>query len=241
MNMTPREIAKLIDHALLHPELTDDEIVRGIELARRLEVKAVCLKPYAIPVAKELLKGSSVAICAVVAFPHGNSMAQVKLRECQDALAAGAHEIDVVINIGKARSGAYDYVKEELRALNRACARTASPLKVIFENDHLADENIIELCKVCNEVNVAFIKTSTGFGFVPQPDGHYDYRGATEAQVRLMRQHCAPHIGIKASGGIRTLAQVLKFRELGCSRIGTSSTESILGEVESSNAAISNN
>ncbi|MBF0330424.1 MAG: deoxyribose-phosphate aldolase [Candidatus Omnitrophica bacterium] len=230
--MTLREIARLIDHALLHPAMTDDEIVRGCELARQYEVKAVCVKPYAIPVAKEILKNCPVAICAVVGFPHGSSSAGAKLRECQDALSAGANEIDVVINIGKAISGAYDYVKEELRPLNRVCARTASPLKVIFENDFLNDAQIIELCKVCNDVNVAFVKTSTGFGFVKQPGGDYNYKGATEHQVRLMRQHTALHIGIKASGGIRTLDDVLKFKALGCMRFGTSATFGILEEAK---------
>ena len=141
--MKLREIAQLIDHSLLHPAMTDDEIRKGCELARHYEVKAVCVKPYAIPMAKEILKGSPVAICAVAGFPHGNSMAQVKLREAQDAIAAGAHEIDMVINVGKAVSGAYDYVKDEIRAVQRGCQRTGTPLKVIFENDFLNDDKIM--------------------------------------------------------------------------------------------------
>jgi deoxyribose-phosphate aldolase len=228
--MTLREIAQLIDHSLLHPAMTDDEVRKGCELARKYEVKAVCVKPYSIPMAKEILKGSSVAICAVAGFPHGNSMAQVKLREAQDAIFAGAHEIDMVVNVGKVLSGVYDYVKEEIRAVQRGCQRTGSPLKVIFENDFLADEHIIELCKICTELNVAYVKTSTGYGFVKQPGGSYNYKGATEHQVKLMRQHCAPYIRIKAAGGIRTLDDVLKFHALGCSRIGLSATESIMEE-----------
>ncbi|MFH0754336.1 MAG: deoxyribose-phosphate aldolase [Candidatus Omnitrophota bacterium] len=230
--MTVREIAQLMDHSLLHPALSDDDILRGCELARQYEVKAVCIKPYAIPVAKEILKGSPVAICSVVGFPHGNSTAQVKLRECQDALAAGAHEIDMVINIGKAHSGAYDYVKDEIRALNRACARTGSALKVIFENDFLDDEQIIALCQICTDLNVAYVKTSTGFGFIKQPGGDFNYKGATEYHVKLMRRHCAAYIGIKASGGIRTLEDVRKFQALGCSRIGSAATFSILDEAK---------
>ena len=230
--MTTRDIAQLIDHSLLHPAMTDDEVRQGCELARRYEVKAVCVKPSSIAQAKEILKGSSVAICAVVGFPHGNSMAMSKLRETLEALAAGAHEIDMVINVGKALSGEYEYVKEEIRAVNRACARTASPLKVIFENDFLTDEIIIELCKVCTDVNVAYVKTSTGYGFVKQPNGDYNYKGATEHHVKLMRQHCAAYIRIKAAGGIRTLDDVLKFHALGCSRIGASATASILDEAK---------
>ncbi len=230
--MTLREVAQLIDHSLLHPALTDDEIRKGCELARRYEVKAVCVKPYSIPIAKEVLKGSPVAICSVVGFPHGNSTAQVKLRECQDALVAGAHEIDMVVNIGKVVSGAYDYVKDEIRAVARGCARTGSSLIVIFENDFLNDAQIVELCKICTDVNVAYVKTSTGFGFARQPDGGYKYQGATERHVVLMRQHCAAYIRIKAAGGIRTLDEVLKFKELGCSRIGTTATVDILEEAK---------
>ena len=171
-----------------------------------------------------------MAIAAVVGFPHGNSMAQVKLREAQEALAAGAHEIDMVINIGKAVSGAYDYVKEEIRAINRACQRTASPLKVIFEAGFLTDAQIVALCGVCTDLGVDYVKTSTGYGFEPRPEGGFAFSGATAHQVQLMRRHCAPHIRIKASGGIRTLDQVLAFQALGCSRIGTSATAAILEE-----------
>ncbi len=228
--MTPREIARFIDHSLLHPALSDEAIRQGCELARHHEVKTVCLKPYAVPMAREILTGSSVAICAVTGFPHGNSMAQVKLREAQEALAAGAHEIDMVINIGKAVSGACDYVKEEIRAVNRACQRTASPLKVIFETGFLTDEQIVALCGVCTDLNVAYVKTSTGYGFTPRPEGGFAFSGATAHHVGLMRRHCAPHIRIKASGGIRTLDDVLAFHALGCSRIGTSATAAILAE-----------
>lgn len=228
--MSLHEIARMIDHSLLHPAMTDEEILRGCGVAERYACAAVCVKPYSVPLVKQALKGSPVAVCSVVGFPHGNSMTMVKLRETQEALLAGAAEIDMVINIGKALGGAYDYVKEEVRAIDKACQRHSAPLKVIFENDFLKDEHIIELCKVMNELNVAFVKTSTGYGFVKRPDGNYSYCGATEHQVRLMRQHCAPHIRIKAAGGIRTLDDLLEFRGLGCSRIGTTATEAIMEE-----------
>lgn len=227
---SPNDIARLIDHSLLHPTMTDDEIFKGCEVAAKYEVATVCVKPYAIPLVRQALTGSSVAICSVIGFPHGNSMTMVKLRETQEALLAGATEIDMVINIGKAMGGAYDYVKEEVRAINKACQRHNAPLKVIFENDFLTDAQIIELCRVMSDVNVAYVKTSTGYGFVKQADGSYNYKGATEHHVKLMRQHCAPHIRIKAAGGIRTLDQLLKFRELGCSRIGTTATAAIMEE-----------
>jgi deoxyribose-phosphate aldolase len=230
--MTLRDIAQMIDHSLLHPTMTDADIIAGCAIARRYGTATVCVKPYSILLAKEQLKGCAVAICAVIGFPHGNSTTQIKLRETQDALLAGAHEIDMVINIGKALGGQYDYVKDEIRAINRACQRHNAPLKVIFENDFLKDEHIIELCKICTELNVAYVKTSTGYGFVKQPDGKYDYKGATEHQVKLMRQHCPSFVKIKAAGGIRTLDDLLKFKELGCTRIGATATEAMLEEAK---------
>jgi deoxyribose-phosphate aldolase len=227
-----RDIAQMIDHSLLHPMLTDAEILKGCEVAHACEVKTVCVKPYSVPLVRPALKGSPVGICAVVGFPHGNSMTTIKLRETQEALLAGAQEIDMVINIGKAVGGAYDYVKEEIRAISRACQRHNAPLKVIFENDFLTDEQIIELCKISTDLNVAFVKTSTGYGFVKQLDGSYNYKGATEHHVELMRRHCPSYIRIKAAGGIRTLDQLLKFRELGCSRIGATATVNILDEAK---------
>ena len=230
--MTLHDIAKMIDHSLLHPTMTDDDIRKGCAIARKYDVATVCVKPYAIPLAKECLKNSPVKICAVVGFPHGNSTAETKLRETQAAIAAGAYEIDMVINIGKVLGGDYDYVKEEIRVLNRACQRIGGSLKVIFENDFLKDEHIIALCSICADLNVAFVKTSTGYGFVKQPDGSYNYRGATEEQVKLMRRCCPSFVQIKAAGGIRTLDDLLKFKELGCSRIGATATEAILEEAK---------
>ncbi|MBF0619810.1 MAG: deoxyribose-phosphate aldolase [Candidatus Omnitrophica bacterium] len=232
MAMTLRDIAQMIDHALLAPGMTDQEVVAGCALAARYGVKAVCVKSYSVPLVKKALLKSPTLICAVIGFPHGNSMTSAKLREAQEALAAGAHEIDMVINIGKARSAEWEYVNEEIRLIDRACQRHSAPLKVIFENDFLSDAEIIKLCEIASQLNVAFIKTSTGFGFSRQADGAYNYKGATMAQVALMRQHAAPHIRIKASGNIRTLDDVLKFKDLGCSRIGTSATKNILEEAQ---------
>lgn len=226
------DIAKLIDHSLLHPTMTDADIAAGCKIARQYEVATVCVKPYSIPLVKPLLKNCPVGICAVIGFPHGNSTTEVKLRETQEAIQAGANEIDMVINIGKAKSGAFDYVKEEVRFVNRACQKHNASLKVILENDFLTDEEIVAVCKALSDVRPAFVKTSTGYGFVKQADGNYNYQGATERHVKLMRQYCDPAIRIKAAGGIRTLDEVLKFRDLGCTRIGTSATEAILEEAK---------
>jgi deoxyribose-phosphate aldolase len=230
--MTVREIARLIDHSLLHPALTDKEILQGCEVARKYEVATVCVKPYSIPLVKPVLKGSPVGICAVIGFPHGNSMVEVKVREALEAIQAGAHEIDMVINIGKAKSGAFDYVREEVRFVNRACQKHSAVLKVIFENDFLTNDEIIALSKEMAVVRPDFVKTSTGYGFVKRPDGNYSYKGATEEHVKLMRQYCDPATKIKAAGGIRTLDDLLKFQALGCARIGATATEAILAEAK---------
>jgi deoxyribose-phosphate aldolase len=230
--MTVKGIARMIDHSLLHPTMTDADITKGCEIARKHEVATVCVKPYSIPLVKPLLKGSPVGICAVIGFPHGNSTVDVKVREALEAIQAGANEIDMVINIGKAKSGAFDYVREEVRFVNRACQKHSAILKVIFENDFLTDDEIIALSREMAVVRPAFVKTSTGYGFVKQSDGAYNYKGATEHHVKLMRQYCDPSTRIKAAGGIRTLDDLLKFHELGCARIGATATEAILEEAK---------
>jgi deoxyribose-phosphate aldolase len=224
------DLARLIDHSLLQPTLTDEEVRSGLALARRLGCAAACVKPYSVPVAAEVLAGSGVAVCAVSAFPHGGSHVALKVAESVRAIADGATEIDAVVNVGKVRSGDFDYVADEIKALNDACGAHGASLKLIFENDYLEDAHIVRLCELCTEHRVAFAKTSTGYGFVKQPSGDFNYRGATEEQLRLMRRHCGPHVQVKASGGIRSLDDVLRFRALGATRIGTSATEAILAE-----------
>lgn len=226
------QLAKLIDHALLQPNLTDAEIHTGLAIAKEYLVAAACIKPYSIQAAKEVLAGSSVLICAVIGFPHGNSVTEIKVAEAVHAAKSGAHEIDMVVNVGKVLGGDWDYVSAEIKAINDAVvAEEGSPiLKVIFENDYLEDEHIIRLCKVCTEVGVAFVKTSTGYGFVKQPSGDYNYKGATVPRVKLMRKHCGPEVQIKAAGGVRTLDDFLYMMHLGVTRIGTSGTVGILEE-----------
>ena len=231
-NLRLIELSKMIDHSLLHPTMTDAVLAAGCELARQYEVATACIKPYAIPLAKSILEGSSVSVCAVIAFPHGNSTTRIKAQEAAEAVEAGATEIDMVINIGKALGGDWSYVTDEIREVNQTVQQSGAILKVIFENDFLKDEQIIQLCEICSEQQVAFVKTSTGYGFVKQPNGYYAYAGATDHALQLMREHSAPSVQVKAAGGVRTLDDLLRVRQLGVSRIGATATREILEEAK---------
>ncbi|HLP07685.1 MAG TPA: deoxyribose-phosphate aldolase [Opitutaceae bacterium] len=227
---TVADLARMIDHSLLHPTLTDEQLHAGLAVARRCGCATACVKPYAVPMSVEALLGSGVGVCAVTGFPHGNSHTALKVTETDRAIAEGATEIDVVVNIGKVLADDWDYVAAELTEVNAICLARGALLKVIFENDYLQDSHIVRLCEICTEVGVAFVKTSTGYGFVQQPDGAYRYRGATDEHLRLMRRHSGSHVRIKAAGGIRTLDDVLRVRVLGVNRIGATATEKILAE-----------
>jgi deoxyribose-phosphate aldolase len=228
VNVTLKSLAKMIDHSLLHPTLTDAAVKAGCELARRFDVATACVKPYSISLARDILAGSDVAVCAVIGFPHGNSTVGIKVIEAEAAVLAGAPEIDMVVNIGKVLGGDWPYVTREIKAINDCVVGLGGILKVIFENDYLEDSHIIRLCEICSEQPVAFVKTSTGYGFVRQDNGMYSYKGATEAHLKLMRQHCPSTVQIKAAGGVRSLDDLLRGRELGVTRIGATATETIL-------------
>lgn len=232
-NITLKSLAKMIDHSLLHPTMTDQAITSGCELALKYDVATACIKPYSIPLAKSILAGSEVAVCAVIAFPHGNSTSAIKLQEAEAAVSAGATEIDMVVNIGKVLGGDWEYVSAEVEAINAAVVRAGAILKVIFENDYLEDAHIIRLCEICSRHAVAFVKTSTGYGFVKQPDGFYAYAGATDHALRLMRLHSAASVQIKAAGGVRSLDDLLRVRALGVTRIGATATREILEDARS--------
>ena len=225
-------LAKMIDHSLLHPTFTDETIVTGCKVARRYAVATACVKPWAIHLAADVLIGSGVGICAVIAFPHGNSTTSIKVREADEAVLNGAGEIDMVVNIGKVIGGAWHYVSTEIRAVNEIVIGQRAILKVIFENDYLEDEHIRRLCEICAECAVAYVKTSTGYGFVKQANGMYSYAGATDHHLRLMREHCPSTVGIKAAGGVRTLDDLLRVRRLGVTRIGATATAEILEEAK---------
>lgn len=227
---TVNELAKMIDHSLLHPTMSDAEVQAGCELSRDYGVATACVKPYSIRQALEIFAGTDVMACAVIGFPHGNSTTGIKVVEAESAALAGAREIDMVVNNGKVKSGAWAYVRREIALINEAVTAHGSILKVIFENDFLTEAEIIKLCEICSEVDVAFVKTSTGYGFVKQPDGQYNYKGATTEHLKLMRKHTASHIQIKAAGGVRSLDDLLLVRELGVTRIGATATKVILNE-----------
>jgi len=223
------EIAKMIDHSLLHPTMNDQALREGIALARKYNVASVCIKPYAVKMAAELLAGSDVLVCTVIGFPHGNSRVDVKVFETERAIEDGAVEIDMVVNIGKVLSEDWEYISAEIGAVAGVTKNRGAILKVIFENDFMpGDAYKIRLCEICNEHKVEFVKTSTGYGFVKQPDGNYSYKGATHHDLKLMRKHAAPEVQVKAAGGVRTLEDALKVRELGVTRIGATATEAII-------------
>lgn len=228
--MTLHLLAKMIDHSLLHPTMADAAVAKGCELARRYDVATACVKPYSARQAQRILDGSDVKVCAVVGFPHGNSVPAIKVAETRQCIADGAVEIDMVMAIGKALSGNWRYVSDEIEAVNEAAVAGGAILKVIFETDYLQDEEIIRLCDICSRQRVAFVKTSTGYGFAKQVDGSYNYQGATDHNLILMRRHCGPDVQIKAAGGVRTLDDLLRVRALGVSRIGATATQTILEE-----------
>jgi deoxyribose-phosphate aldolase len=224
----PSSVVQLIDHALLHPTLTDRQLREGCELCRRLNVASVCIKPYAIPLAVEILAGSEVAVCTVIGFPHGSNATNVKEFEAEAACKAGATELDMVVNVGKVLGRDWKYVTDDIRAVVDVAHAHSALCKVIFETDFLADDDIkIELCRICTQVEADFVKTSTGFGFVPRAEGGFHSVGAVPHDLTLMREHSGPKVRLKASGGIRSYADAQRVVALGASRIGTSSTVAI--------------
>lgn len=230
ITVTIKKIAKMIDHSLLHPTMTDADIDAGLAIAKKYDVATACVKPYLIPRAKKVLEGTSVLVCPVIGFPHGNSTTEVKVFEATRAAEEGGKEIDMVINIGKALGGDWGYVSDEIKQVNDAVARHGAVLKVIFENDYLQESHIIRLCEICSDVGVTFVKTSTGYGFVKQPNGLYTYAGATLPHLKLMRQHAKPEVQVKAAGGVRTLDDLLHVMSLGVTRIGATATVAIMAE-----------
>lgn len=224
------DLARMIDHSALHPTFTDRELEAACVTARTWGCASICIKPYTVGMAARLLAGSPTAVGTVIGFPHGNSAVAIKVAETRQAIADGASEIDMVVNIGKVLGGDWAFVEDEIAAINAATVAGKGILKVIFENDFLQDAHIERLCRICTAVGVAFVKTSTGYGFVKRPDGGYNYQGATDHHLRLMRAASGPKVQVKAAGGVRSLDDLLRVRALGVTRAGATATAAILGE-----------
>ena len=245
MKYTYEQLAKMIDHSLLHPAMTDQELEAGCKLAVKYGVASVCIKPYAVPRAVAWLRGSGVLVGAVIGFPHGNSCTESKRYETELACRDGAAEIDMVINIGKALSGDWDYVEGDVKAVCDEAHRHDVKVKVIFENDYLtkggaglgSDDFKTKLCQLCERAGADWVKTSTGYGFVKQPDGSYNYQGATGHDLKLMRAVCSPRVQVKAAGGVRDLDGLIRVRELGATRCGATATAAMLDEYRKRSAA----
>lgn len=229
-----RELAKMIDHSILHPTMTSQDLKRECEVADKYNVASVCVKPYAVSEAVEMLKESDVLVGCVIGFPSGNSATEVKVFETENACADGAVEIDMVINIAKAIERDWNYIENEIDAVTKACHKNDAVVKVIFETDYISKkEDIVKLCEICTRVGADYVKTSTGFGFVKGADGKYSYEGATIPNLKLMKSSIGPNVKLKAAGGVRTLDQLIAVQEAGCDRCGATATVIILDEAES--------
>jgi deoxyribose-phosphate aldolase len=211
-------IAKMIDHSLLNPTLTTQELEEGCVLAIRYNVASVCILPYSLGRCAELLAGTTVNASTTIGFPHGGHATAIKLAEARQAIEDGGKELDAVINIGKARSGDWRYVRDELSALADTIHAGGAKIKVIFENAYLDDPAKIRLCEICAEIGADWVKTSTG----------YAPSGATLPDLELMRKHSPAQVQVKAAGGIRDLDTLLAVRAIGVSRVGATRTESML-------------
>ncbi len=221
----------MIDHSILHPTMTDEDLKRECEVAKKYDVASVCVKPYAVKQAVEYLKGSEVLVGCVIGFPAGNSAIEVKVFETGTACNDGAVEIDMVINIGKALQGDWDYIEKEIGEITKACHKNGAILKVIFETDYVSkEEDIVKLCHICTYVGADYVKTSSGFGFVKQASGDYNYKGATIPVLELMKKSVGPKVKVKAAGGVRTLDGLLAVQKAGCSRCGATATAAIIEE-----------
>jgi deoxyribose-phosphate aldolase len=220
MNYTYADIAKMIDHSLLNPTLTAEELDSGCRLARLYDVASVCILPYALRRCAELLRGSTVKASTTIGFPHGGHTTAVKVAEAERALADGGEELDMVVNISQVLSGAWEEVRRDLSSVIEAAHARNAKVKVIFENCYLQDEHKIRLCTICGELGADWVKTSTGYGS----------GGATIEDLRLMRAHSPAAVQVKAAGGVRDLDKLLEVRALGVTRCGASRTKEMLDD-----------
>ena len=217
---TYSDLAKMIDHSLLNPTLTARDLEAGCRLALAYDVASVCILPYYLKRCAELLGGSTVMASTTIGFPHGGHTTAAKVAEARQAMADGGQELDMVVNISRVLSGAWDEVRQEIAAVIQVAHDGGTKVKVIFENCYLKDEHKIRLCEICGELNADWVKTSTGYGT----------GGATLEDLALMRKHAPPQVQVKAAGGIRDLDMLMKVRDLGVTRCGASRTKEMLDE-----------
>jgi deoxyribose-phosphate aldolase len=220
MNYTYRDLAKMIDHSLLNPSMSMDDLERGIRLALAYDVASVCIMPYRLKRCAELLRASDVKASTTIGFPHGGHTTAIKTAEARQALADGGQELDMVVNISAVLSGDWDYVRRDIAAVIEPAHDAGQKVKVIFENAYLNDAQKIRLCEICGELRADWVKTSTG----------YAPSGATIDDLKLMRQHAPAHVQVKAAGGIRDLDALLEVRAVGVTRCGASRTREMLDE-----------
>jgi deoxyribose-phosphate aldolase len=218
--ITYEQLAKVIDHSLLRPELTKEDVLEGCELAARYHVATVCVKPCDVKLAKEALKDSDVLVSTVVGFPHGSNLTSIKVAEAEQAMDDGAVELDMVLNIGRLRSGDHDYVREDIQAVCDAAHGRGAKVKVIFENAYLTDEEKVTACRLSEAAGADWVKTSTGFAS----------GGATLEDLRLMRANVGEQVQVKSAGGVRTLAALLDVIDAGVTRSGATATATILDD-----------
>jgi len=216
--MIRNEVAKYIDHAVLKPNHTDDDVRKACEMAKRWNIASVCVKPCHVLLAKKLLEGSDVKVCTVIGFPNGSTTTATKAFETIDAIMNGASEIDMVMNVGKLISGDEHYGLNDIKQVVNICHSENVICKVIIETSLLTDDLMVKACELVKQAGADYVKTSTGF----------NGGGATLEDIALMKNTVGDQVKIKASGGIKTYEQAVAFIEAGCSRLGTSSTEEIL-------------
>jgi len=207
-----------MEHPVLRPELSEEEVQTGCEIARQYRIAAVTVRPSDADLAVEWMKGSGVAVASIVGYPHGCSTTSVKLYETRDLLRRGITEVDTVINLGKLISRQFQYVEMELQQMAAACHEGGAILKVAFENGYLTEDLKTIACKIVKRAGADYARTSTPFGPLP----------CSLADVALMKRLLGDRAKIKASGGVRTISDVLELKEAGCARIGTIATVAIL-------------
>lgn len=220
MDYTYLDIAKMIDHSLLNPTLTRDELEAGCRLAVEYDVASVCIMPYAMSMCTQILAGSTVEPSTTIGFPHGGHTTSIKRQEAEQAISDGCRELDMVVNISQVLSGKWDAVRDDIAAVVDVAHGANRKVKVIFENCYLNDDQKIRLCEICGELNADWVKTSTGYGT----------GGATIEDLTLMRKHAPGHVAVKAAGGVRDLDKLLEVRAIGVNRVGASRTAGILDE-----------